>query len=279
VEKNTPLHIASKNNNFKMVEFLINKSCDVNKGNTRNETPLHLSCSTGSHKSCEVLLEGGAKVNKADVNGRIALHASINAPYNTVKLAKLLVDYGSDINQEDKYNYSPLALATQHGNYKLVNFLIDKQAKITNSKYESIAHMCAQTNLCNSGCMRLLIGKYGFKSFADRSLTHYRTPLQLCVEYKSHDFLRALITCDNIKCIDWFTSINSTNGLGVSPLMMAVTSQNYVFIGELVKLWFKYYDDSHHQLSNDYNYFDGDDRSDDLMGVEVNYTKLIINYY
>ena len=111
-------------------------------------------------------------------------------------------------------------MSTIRGNFGVANLLIEKKAKIINSNYESVAHTCAKVNQCDSACFKLLVSIYGFESLFDYSLTNYRTPFQLCVEKKSQVFLKAAISCDNIQCFDWFKSLHSTRGFGVSPMVM-----------------------------------------------------------
>lgn len=202
------------------MSFLLDNSADVNKANKFGETPLHLSAQYGSYKSCLTLLDGGAKINKTTKKGFTPLHSSIMAPKDSVRIASVLIDYGVSTNQEDDEKITPLAMATLSGNFGVVNLLIEKKAKTLNSNFESVAHICAHKNECDAKCLKLLISTYGFDSLFDFSLTNYRSPLQLCVEKKSNKFLKALISCDNVKCIQWFQKLHSTDRFGVSPIVM-----------------------------------------------------------
>ena len=159
---NTPLHLAAQTNNYRMVAYLISKEADVNKANKEKLTPLHVASAHGSDDACLVLLNGGAKVNKVDRIGQTPLHSCISSPTNSVKIAKMLVDFGTNINQENSQNQNALAIATMSGNYELVEFLVNKKAKAINSTYESVAHLCASVDKCDSKCLRLLIDTYGF---------------------------------------------------------------------------------------------------------------------
>jgi hypothetical protein len=149
----------------------------------------------------------------------------------------MLVDFGSDINKEFGQSMNALALCIIVSNVEVCKFLIDKKAKIFNSKHESIAHLCAQKNQCDPECLHLLIEVFGTSFLFQHSLTSQRTPLQLCVEYKANEFFKAMISCQNILCIEWFKELHSVNGMGVSPLIMAILSQNYEFLEELIKMW------------------------------------------
>lgn len=256
-QKDTPLHIAARNNNSYMINLLINNGADCNKTNGKKQTPLHVAASVGSDQSCLSLLQGGAKINKSDSHGQTPFHSCIQAEKNSGKITKLMVDFGSDINKEFNENMNALALATMNGNIDVVKFLIDKKAKIYNSKHDSVAHLCALKNQCDPECLKLLIDSYQTGFLFQNSLTSYRTPLQLCVEYKSNQFLKSLISCTNISCEEWFKELFSIKGLGISPLVMAISSQNYEFIEELIKMWLEQYDSTHHSIQ-DYDFFDSD---------------------
>ena len=216
-----------------MVNFLLENNADVNKTNANGETPLHVAAHAGSFESCFTLLEAGAKVNKTTKTGLTPLHSSILATKNSARLASLLIDFGVSINQEDDYKITPLAMSTIRGNFGVANLLIEKKAKILNSNYESVAHTCAKQDACDTECFKLLISVYGFDSLFDYSLTNYKTPLQVCVEKKSQNFFKSAILCDKIKCIDWFKSLHSTRGFGVSPIVMVkeknILSIKFVF--------------------------------------------------
>jgi ankyrin repeat protein len=219
-DNDTPLHIASRNNHSHVISYLLENHADVNKANKNGETPLHISSQHGSYESCLILLDGGAKINKITKAGLTPLHSSIMAQKHSVRVASLLIDFGVSINQEDNEKITPLAMSTIRGNFGVANLLIEKKAKIINSNYESVAHTCAKENQCDSACFKLLVSTYGFESLFDYSLTNYRTPFQLCVEKKSQVFLKAAISCDNIQCFEWFKSLHSTRGFGVSPMVM-----------------------------------------------------------
>ena len=244
------MHLAAKLNNADMVEFLISKGADINRKNKDKKTPLHISAKHGSDKACWELLKKGSKVNKTDDKGKTALHSAIESQsQKSVKIAKILVNFGSDINKEFEKNMNAISLCTMVGNVDFLRFLIDKRANIINSKFESVAHLCIKSNKCNHECMKLLIDNYGTKFLFKQSKTSCWTPLQLCVENKSNRFLQSIISCKNIQCFEWFQHLHHTNGFGISPMVMAVSSQNYAFIQELIQMWFTRFHDVHHSIS------------------------------
>ena len=156
---------------------------------------------------------------------------------------------GADINKVYNANMSALSLATMLGNQSVVAFLVDKKARIANEQSETIAHVCAYRNECDAACLKRLVEYDGGVGFLfTRSQTTGHTPLQLCVERRSHKFMHALIACENITCVDWFERLYSTDGLGISPLAMAISSQNYEFIQELIDMWYAKFDTTHHSF-------------------------------
>ena len=94
--KDTPLHIAARENNSTMVAFLLKNNADVSKINKDKQTPLHLAAINSAERAALILLEGGAKINKTDNKGQTPLHACIESRFNSDKIAKILVDFGAN---------------------------------------------------------------------------------------------------------------------------------------------------------------------------------------
>lgn len=130
-EGNVPLHLAVKNKEYgpEMVKELISVGADVNIANNRGITPLHLAARDGHFETVEILILAGADVNKRNhVYGWIPLdHALIT--YNS-KIAKLLLENGSDVNNVDNDGVSSLYRAIQYEGFKMVKMLLEKGAKV-----------------------------------------------------------------------------------------------------------------------------------------------------
>ncbi len=88
-----PLFYAVNNNNYEIVEFLLEKGADVRKRSNHindNFTSLHVACANGN-----------------------------------TDIVKLLIQYGADILKKDIYGNTPLMIATLNNNVELVETLLD----------------------------------------------------------------------------------------------------------------------------------------------------------
>ena len=91
------LHYAACSNRTEMVKFLIGKKADINILNQKEpqETPIYFTAVYDSLEAAKLLIEYGAEINGKYSNGYTVLHRAIWN--NAIKLAKLLVDNNADL--------------------------------------------------------------------------------------------------------------------------------------------------------------------------------------
>lgn len=119
------------NNNFEGVKQFVKSGADVNY-DYYTETPLSLSIQS-KNKNIEIskyLIENGGDVNSIVRDKRIlriAIDESnsfLNEEFS-FEIAKLLIENGANLNGTSCfYKDTPLTIARQHGNEKLINYLI-----------------------------------------------------------------------------------------------------------------------------------------------------------
>ncbi|KAK2613199.1 hypothetical protein N8I77_000126 [Diaporthe amygdali] len=94
----TPLHLAIKEGNAKMVNLLIEYGSEINRPPRRGvkHTPLQSACEAGSYEMVKLLLVHGAKANDsaAERHGGTALQMA--AKTGSIRIVKLLLDNGAD---------------------------------------------------------------------------------------------------------------------------------------------------------------------------------------
>lgn len=114
-----------------------------------NATPLGLAACKSRIKVMEYLLEKGADINKGDAEERTALIYAVNQ--NQLEAVKFLVSKGADINKKSKYTFiedlyrfqkisegnAPLHLATQKGYTAIFDFLIAQKSTIIDNVDEN----------------------------------------------------------------------------------------------------------------------------------------------
>lgn len=139
---NTPLHFAAGQIfDFEITKLLIEYGASLSAKNINEETPLFLlSKSTGDKvriaKTAEILLESGSEVDtRNNVNSTPLMEAAYRGNF---ELVKLLVEYGANINAEDKDGDTAIQLAQQNGHKRIVAFL---KKQLENPKnYPSSTH-------------------------------------------------------------------------------------------------------------------------------------------
>ena len=104
----TPLHIATKNNHFPIVEWLVQRNADVNLVTIDNDTALHISVRNGNYEMAKFLVDKGAEVNICLNTAGTALHSA--AGLGRSDLVELLLNHGADVNARDNSDPRPRRL-------------------------------------------------------------------------------------------------------------------------------------------------------------------------
>lgn len=123
----TPLNAACDKNALEAVQLLIDRGADVNTRTNRGSTPL-VCAATG--KGCTLLNT-----------------VAFNITYDFTNVAEILLDNGADVNLQN-----PLLIATRAGNLKMVKLLLAKGANInatdnTGQNVLQIAEQQGHTNI------------------------------------------------------------------------------------------------------------------------------------
>ncbi|RLN85301.1 hypothetical protein BBJ28_00014064 [Nothophytophthora sp. Chile5] len=113
----TPLQLAARDGNVKMVRFLLKNGAAVDVRNSYGATPLHFAASWGQHRAVRVLLIHGAGVNTPDGSGKTPIIRAAANGY--VKVVKLLLKHGADASIRDAFGWSAERLAASAGYYRI----------------------------------------------------------------------------------------------------------------------------------------------------------------
>ncbi|KAJ1564694.1 hypothetical protein HK096_006762, partial [Nowakowskiella sp. JEL0078] len=154
----TPLHHAASAGNTNVCELLLNHGADVDAKDGAGRTPLYITAGEGRYEVTKLLVsrggnialsrnDGGFPIGCAALNGHgevlklmienskdVDLNASVcgcgaaslhHAP--TVEVAKILLDYGADVNASRNYR-TPLCEAIEHDREDVAIFLLENGA-------------------------------------------------------------------------------------------------------------------------------------------------------
>ena len=124
----TPLHIASKYGQLKVVQVLLAYRADVNAGSIDGLAPLHNASWSGHPTVARVLLEHGADVNRKTRAGRSAL-SFISENHGNLELAQMLLEHGADPNPRSITGVNSLYLVFRRGHQRLAQLLLKHGAE------------------------------------------------------------------------------------------------------------------------------------------------------
>lgn len=127
----TQLTEAVVKGNLRRVEFLIDKGADVNAKSEHGLMSIDSAVSNGHVEIVKFLLEHCAEVNSRRTSGWTTLMHAIDDKPNCLKIIKLLIDAGAEINTgKNNDDKTALMTATHCGNIDVINLLLANNADI-----------------------------------------------------------------------------------------------------------------------------------------------------
>lgn len=223
----TPLLKAATNNDFKMVQYLVEKGADVNiVGSIQGSSALHWAVQNGNIEMIKYLVEKKANVNAVNFTSKETplLWA---AKAGNLEVVKYLVENKADIKIEDIYKQSALYLASLGGKTGIVKYLVENGANINKKGFGGHTPLSAATS--NS---HLETAKYLIEKGADVNAKQIEgwTPLHFAAYYGRLEVVEFLI--DAGADMDLKNSANQTSLDIASPVVKEYFQRNRVTILE-----------------------------------------------
>ncbi|MDF1814532.1 MAG: ankyrin repeat domain-containing protein [Verrucomicrobiales bacterium] len=118
----TPLHLACRNGNPKIVEALLKIGANPNPDRQNRQSPLMTAARTGKPELVKLLLRHGANINYAGIRGQTALIWA--AAEGHAEAVEVLIGAGADPNQVLASGFTPLLFAARNGKSEVVDVLL-----------------------------------------------------------------------------------------------------------------------------------------------------------
>jgi hypothetical protein len=129
-----PLHIAAACDHDDMIDILIKGGADLNAVLSEKWTALLISVFSLFYKRCpptaiKKMIKYGADLNLSDKDGVTPLHWAVDL--NNVKVVKLLINSGANVDSKDKYSRKPLDIAYANECQEITLMLENKTKEYT----------------------------------------------------------------------------------------------------------------------------------------------------
>lgn len=170
---------AAENNNFELVDRLLEAGADINSKNRQGQTVLHFAAFWGSYSLVKRYVELGANVDVADMNGRTPI--MLVYEFGSMRALQLLIDKGANVNKADKWGRTALMEAVCADRLTAIKILLNAGANVkARSMYGETAltitsnssHYCVDHSVCSAGGPTAIV--------LDQRVTKYLTTFENC---------------------------------------------------------------------------------------------------
>lgn len=191
----TPLHLATMNSRFSVVEFFVRKSCPLETRCMSGLNPLHYACRADSIEIVRLLLISGADVeSQVEPTQQRPIH--IAAAGSSVGLLRLLCEQDASLEARDAVGDRALCVAARHGHAAAVEALLDHGSplhlRFGARSYED-SPLCLAAKGGHLPVVSLLMSRGASVLSKDESGW---APVRYAAYYGHPDVLQALITIE-----------------------------------------------------------------------------------
>lgn len=118
-----PIHIVCEFNHLHMLEFLIKKGANIESQNSCGRRPIHLACMNNESMQVSMLMLAGADLEAVDIYGNRPIHL-ICRTTNTIGL-KILISSKVNLECANNEGKRPLHIACEYSNIEMIKLLLE----------------------------------------------------------------------------------------------------------------------------------------------------------
>ncbi|KAI1886290.1 hypothetical protein AGOR_G00212480 [Albula goreensis] len=187
--RQTPLHLAVITDQSALVEALLRAGSDPEALDRHGQTAAHLCCEHGLSACLQLILHHASRppcLEARNYEGLTPLHLAVQN--GNKKLVKILLDNQADIDAVDiKSGRSPLMHAVENNSMEMVNLLVENGCNVNAQSYSGNTALHSACGRGQVEAVRVLM-----RNGADSSLKNYHndTPLMVAKNKKVTDVLR-----------------------------------------------------------------------------------------
>ena len=185
----TALSVAAFFGRREIVDLLLERGADINKGDEENgATALFQSIMGLEPEIARLLVDRGGDVNRKTKPGMSAL--MLAAASKQVDTAAMLVEHGADVGAKDAEDLTPLMYAAEGGSPEIAGLLIDRGAEVDAKSNVGATALMAAVEMGHADAFRILLERG-----ADVNLRGGNgwTALWIAVEERRPEMARTLI--------------------------------------------------------------------------------------
>ncbi|SBO27069.1 conserved Plasmodium protein, unknown function [Plasmodium knowlesi strain H] len=133
-----------------------------------NRTAFWYSCRNGNLKMARIILKKGSNINHKDANGISPLHISVK--YGHLNIAKFLIENNANVDITDNEGQSPIFYAIINKHYDIVKLLIENGADV---QMKDHVNLKSSESLLYNACATHLGRKYDQTCLYVPMLAHF----------------------------------------------------------------------------------------------------------
>jgi ankyrin repeat protein len=126
----TPIWLAVFKNDTTSLNLLLKYGADINFLEKKGMHPLMVGCIANSYESVQILLENGVDVNWKSKSSRNQQAIRFASQRGSLKLVKLLLKYGADMESTPDDKATPLLASLHAKNFEVAEFYFSKNANV-----------------------------------------------------------------------------------------------------------------------------------------------------